>query len=298
VWLGVRAVVLGHAWANRIAIALTCFMLVLIRNTNIILIAALALAYLGWQRRRQGAAFIASLRGIAGAILGAGIAAALQLAINWYYNGHPVLSSYGSEEFLWHRPMQWSVLFSYERGLFSYYPVTALVLAAAWLVRPARLPAAWFTLVLLAYATLYGFWCHWTLGGGFGHRGFVELMPPAIVLFAAALRDMSPRWRTVVYQGTLVATIVTLQFMVEYWQGSLPCMGTTGDRYWRYCVRGLCVSALVLAAIKFFPWFLSHTPRIGGLSRQLRLPRGSSEGGDGMLFGHKLASRCRLGNRP
>ena len=258
-WQGVRALVRGNEWPNRLLTALGCFFLVLIRNTNVILILVLALAYLGWQRRRSAAGRPFRIRGLAGAIAGTGLAAVLQLIINWYYNGKPVLSSYGAETFLWDQPRQWSVLFSYERGLFSYYPVLAVVLAAAWRVRRTRLAAAWFTGLVLAYATLYGFWWCWMLGGGFGHRGFVELMPLAALLFAAALREMTPQRRTVVYQAALVATIITLHFMLTYWQGSLPCMGTTGERYWRYCLRGLGIGALVIAGARLFYLWLGKS---------------------------------------
>lgn len=251
-WQGVRSVVRGVRWPNRPLTALICFFLILIRNTNIIVIGALVLAYLGYQSRQRvrGVAWV--LRGLAGAILGTAMAMAVQLAINWYYNGRPVFSSYGKETFLWDQPKQWSVLFSYERGLFSYYPVLAVVLAAAWFVRRTRRAAAWFTVLVLAYVTLYGFWWCWMLGGGFGHRGFVELMPLAAVLFAAALAAMNPRQRTFTYHCALTATVVTLYFMLEYWRGSLPCMGTTEDRYWRYCLRGLGAGVLVAAALRIF----------------------------------------------
>jgi hypothetical protein len=259
-WQGIGAVVRGRLWPNRPVTALTCFFLVLIRNTNVILIAMLALAYLGWHispTRKRGVPSLArranslrmwqAFRGLAGVIVGTVAAAALQLAINWYYNGHPALSSYGSETFVWDRPMQWPVLFSYERGLFSYYPVLIVVLAAAWLVRPTRGAAGWFSALVLVYATLYGFWWCWMLGGGFGHRGFVELTPLAAILFAVALEQMSPRLRMLFYQGKLVAAVVTLMFMLEYWRGSLPCMGVTGDRYWRYALRGLGMAAVLVA---------------------------------------------------
>jgi hypothetical protein len=246
-WQGVRAVVRGDQWPNRVLTALTCFFLVLIRNTNVILIAALVLAYLGWRSRGLVAGPPSRFRGLAGAVVGTGLAGAVQLVINWHYNGKLVLSSYGAETFLWDQPRQWSVLFSYERGLFSYYLVLAVVIAAAWSVRRTRAAAAWFTGLVLAYTTLYGFWWCWMLGGGFGHRGFVELTPLAVVVFAAALQEMTPRARTIVYQCALVATMVTLYFMLEYWRGSLPCMGTTEERYWRYCLRGLGIGILVVA---------------------------------------------------
>jgi hypothetical protein len=157
--------------------------------------------------------------------------------------------------------------------------VVAVVLVAAWLVRRTRVAAAWFTALVLAYATLYGFWWCWMLGGGFGHRGFVEVMPLAAVLFAAALGEMSPCRRAIVYQGALAATLVTLHFMVEYWQGSLPCMGTTGDRYWRYCVRGLGIAGAVIGGlIVFYPPSNPATIFRSAINRSISRRRSSSVG--------------------
>jgi hypothetical protein len=229
--------VLGQKRPHPLATGLVCFFLLLIRNTNAILIATLALAYVRWRIRRDGTSVGATLRGLIGPVVGGGIAVAVQLAINSYYKGGFTLVSYGEPHFVWDRPMQGPVLFSYERGLFTYYPVVAVVLAAAWLTRRTRGAAAWFTLLVLAYATLYGFWWSWMLGGGFGHRGFVELMPLAAVLFAAALRDMTPRWRTAACQVALVATVVTVQCMIAYWRNGLPFMGATAAAYWT-CVCG------------------------------------------------------------
>jgi hypothetical protein len=242
-WLGVRAAVRGHDRPSQLATGLTGFFLLLIRNTNVILIGALAVAYVCWRKRQTGTRIAESLQGLAGLLAGTTTAAAVQLAINWYYLGQPVLSSYPGQLFQWQRPMQGPVLFSCERGLFSYYPVVAVALAAAWLIRRTRPAACWFSLLVLAYATLYGFWYSWMLGGGFGHRGFVELMPLALVLFAAALGDMTPRWRQAVGVAGLAATVVTVHFMVAYWRGGLPCQDVPATRYWTYCLRGVGLGA-------------------------------------------------------
>jgi hypothetical protein len=235
-WLGVRAVERGDTRPNALAAAVACFLLVLVRNTNVVLIGALAVAYVGW-RWRRGGKLSESVRGLAGLLTGTAGGAAVQLAVNWLFYHRPTLSSYGNQTFLLDHPMQLAVLFSYERGLFSYYPVVGVVLAAAWLVRRTRAAAAWFTLLVLAYATLYGFWWSWMLGGGFGHRGFVELMPLALVLFAVALSELPARGRLLAGYGALAATVVTLQFLLAYWRGFLPCQGATGAVYWA-CICG------------------------------------------------------------
>jgi hypothetical protein len=234
-WLGVRAAVSGRQ-ASGWATGLIAFLLLLIRNTNLILVVSLAGADLIW-RRRRGAPLASGLRALAGLAAGTAAAVLAQLAINAYYHGGLVVSSYGDQSFSWDRPMQWPVLFSFERGLFTYYPVVAVVLASAWLVRRTRLAAACWTMLMLAYATLYGFWWSWMLGGGFGHRGFVELMPLGVVLFAAAWNEMTAWRRKVVGVAALIAAVITLQCMIAYWRGGLPCQGATAAQYWA-CVCG------------------------------------------------------------
>jgi hypothetical protein len=238
-WLGVRAIVGRSNHLPPLLTAVTCFLFILLRNTNLIALAMMALAY-GYGRRKNGTL---SRRGgcldLAMLCLGTGGAALLQLLYNYYARGRFTLSSYGEESFLWNRPEQFSVLFSYDRGLFNYYPVVALVLLCALTVRRLRVPAAWFSLLLLGYVTLYGFWYSWQLGSGFGHRGFVELMPLGIVLFAAALGDLPPRARRNACVMAFLCTVFTVAFMVRYWKGTLPMFGTTASVYWHKSLFGL-----------------------------------------------------------
>jgi hypothetical protein len=229
--LGVRALVSPHRLPV-LATAATVFFLLLIRNTNVVLLGTMASAYF-FARQRQGTlAARDAVHDLAVLLGGAVPAGLLQLGYNCFTHGTLVLSSYGDETFAWDQPMLRSVLFSYERGLFTYYPVVGVALAAVWAVRRTRPAAVWFTLLLLAYTTLYGFWSSWMLGSGFGHRGFVEVMPLAVVLFAAALEAMSPRWRGAFVAGAALCTWLTVHLMVRYWKGQLPMEGTTAAVYW------------------------------------------------------------------
>jgi hypothetical protein len=243
-WLGVRTIVRRDKNLPPLLTALTCLLFILIRNTNILVLAMMALAY-GYGRQQRG---ILSFKngcvdlGILG--LGAGSAALLQLLYNSYASGRFALSSYGEETFLWNHPHQFAVLFSYDRGLFSYYPIVAVMLICAWALRPLRVAAAGFSFLLLSYVVLYGFWSSWQLGCGFGHRGFVELMPLGIVLFAAALGQLSPHWRRCAGVMALLCTAFTVAFMVRYWRGTLPMCGTTASVYWNKSLLGLLFRSL------------------------------------------------------
>lgn len=104
-------------------------------------------------------------------------------------------SSYGDIGFAWGRAMWPSVLLSYERGLITYYPVFGLVLIAGLAIRSLRMATLLWATCCFAYALLYGFWPSWYLGEGFGHRGFVELVPWTVLLLGLALQRQPIRVR-------------------------------------------------------------------------------------------------------
>jgi hypothetical protein len=216
-WLWLRS---GPPWA----FALTCFFLVAMRSTNLIPILFLLPV---WHRSRDRQGAVAALAGVA-------LAIALLVAYNYYATRQFSLSTYGQESFHFDRPMQGPVLFSYERGLFTYYPVLAVALAAGLWARRTRLAACWFLGLLAAFVILYGFWAQWFLGGGMGHRGFVELMPFAAVLFACALPGLAPRYRAAAMALAAVSVFLTLEIMHGYWAGTFPFQGATAQVYWEH----------------------------------------------------------------
>jgi hypothetical protein len=163
------------------------------------------------------------------------------------------MSSYLNESFLWDRPMIRSVLFSFERGLFTYYPVVLFALVLG-LARPA---SQIFTLALLSlvllYAALYGFWHSWYLGGGFGHRGFVELVPWMIPAMGLSLADISDRSvRHWILAAASLTLFVPLQVMFGYWRGSFPFDGADETVYWAHLSGGLFGSYMIAGAIGLF----------------------------------------------
>jgi hypothetical protein len=209
------------------------FFLIALRNTNLLLLLELTAAYVIWRApslpRRE--LIRAKLVPVA---VGAGTMIALQLAYNTYAQHHFALSSYADESFRWDRPMQWSVLFSYERGLFTYYPIFGLALINGFAVRSTRRLTLLLFALILTYMTLYGFWSSWYLGGGMGHRGFVELVPlVAWVLCLAWNRLRVPAFAPSLASG-LACACVTLQIMHGYWVSSFKCDHETDENYWAH----------------------------------------------------------------
>lgn len=220
IWTSVRSVTAGRRlpfWPTFVA----CLLLVLVRNTNVFLILIGALTHLGYTLRTRtprGAELVTEALAVGGGVL---VAAAVQIAINSHAHNRLTLSSYSNEPFVWDRPMMASVLVSFERGLFVYYPVLALVLVLGLATRPARWAAVVLVLTIAFYAALYGYWHSWVLGAGFGHRGFVEIVPAAMPVLAVALQSL-PRSRRRVLGGIAVGLVaVTVVLMIGYWSGLL-----------------------------------------------------------------------------
>jgi hypothetical protein len=217
-----------HTWDAPLAGLLALFM-ILFRNTNglILLFSGVLVAIVpspSWNKRRL-------LRAVG---IGAVIGLAIQLSYNRYASGHLSLSSYVGESFMWDRPMIRSVLFSYERGLFTYYPVMLFVLVLGLWRRPSRAFTFGVASLVFVYATLYGFWHSWFLGGGFGHRGFVELAPWMVPAFGLALADIrQPTTRRWILVAASLTVFVPLQVMLGYWRGSFP-FEHAGPVYWSH----------------------------------------------------------------
>jgi len=235
VWLGLRSRKRMPPAVTVAAIAVTCFFLTAIRNTNLIailfLLAAASPMPWGGDKRRlptlRWRVSAAALVGIVAAII-------LNLAYNYYATHHLSFSTYGDESFFFSRPMQWSVLFSYQRGLLTYYPVLAVGLVAGFWTRRTRLAALWLSGLIAGFVTLYGFWASWFLGGGMGHRGFVELMPLAAIIFAVSLPDLPLERRKPIIILAAAFSFLTLEIMCGYWAGTFPFSDATREVYWSH----------------------------------------------------------------
>ncbi|HKP58379.1 MAG TPA: hypothetical protein VJV78_16755 [Polyangiales bacterium] len=230
-WAAAREHALGRPMPASILIV-SSFFLFALRNTNVLLLLELCAAYVIWRAPSLTRRELIRTKLVPVAI-GAGTMIVLQLAYNSYAQGRFAVSSYSGETFQWDRPMQWPVLFSYERGLFTYYPIFGLALISGFAVRSSRKLTLLLLALVLTYMTLYGFWGSWYLGGGMGHRGFVELVPlVALVLCVAWNRFRWPVLAPSIAGGLLCAS-VTLQIMHAYWIGEFRCDHETEENYWR-----------------------------------------------------------------
>ena len=229
VYLGVREYATARPMPVAL-LALAAFFILALRMTNVFLLAIITLAYVVWRPLKDARAL---WRSLASVTFGAALAIGLQLAYNYLANGTLSPNSYGEEGFVWDRPMQRSVLFSYERGLFTYFPLFGVAILSGCYVRATRKLSLLLVGVVAAYTALYGFWHSWMLGDGMGHRGFVELGPIVAVVLCCAWQRLHGKQLAVALCAGTLATAVTLQLMLGYWDTSYPTLGATREDYWQ-----------------------------------------------------------------
>ena len=215
VWAAVRAVERNRPLALAPVVVLVALLL-LVRTTNVVLIGGWGLACAAWAGAACGSPGL-RLRATGGAAAGVALGLAVTLAVNHQMFGRLTFHTYPGEEFHWNDPHLLDVLFDADQGLFTAYPVFAVALLAPLVARGTRAAALGLAGVVAAYTVLYGHWWSWHLGGGFGHRGFVEAVPFAVPVLAKALASLPRRVAIAFAVIGSVATVYTVVLMCHYW---------------------------------------------------------------------------------
>jgi hypothetical protein len=223
--------------------------LVAIRLPSALVLVALAAAALVVVRVRDLGRRVAApiLLGTGGALAAVVLGA---LAYNRYIFARWTLSSYGDEPFLLTRFKQLAVLASIQKGFVTWYPVVVVVVLVAIAARN------WSGLGLLAGVTtplviLYGAWHSWDLAGGFGHRGFVEIVPVYGVVLACSAERLSRAWRSATFVLAGAAMLMTLGIMAAYWNYEIGFYGIDGQQWLRHAVGSESFPVVV------YRWFAS-----------------------------------------
>jgi len=220
--------------------ALTAIVVAFIVDIRMMLVAPLAAVGLGlgllelrstsirrgWQLHR---------RLMVSAAIGASAALAQQLVYNRYIFGDWRISSYSGEEFIWSRLKQPDVLFSTHRGVFLWFPIVALAIVLALFTRQKTI-AVVLALAIGTLTVIYGAWESWDLAGGFGHRGFVEVMPLVAAALGVGLSRVDARMRAVGYVACGLCVVFALGLMRAYWSQEMGFYGATSGEYIRFSV--------------------------------------------------------------
>jgi hypothetical protein len=209
---------------------------VAIRLPSFLVLAALFLAAMVVVRVR-GLGWRVAAPIVAGTGVGVAVVTIGQVAYNRFNFGVWTLSSYGEAKFIPDRFKQLAVLASVEKGFVTWYPVVIVVVLVVIVARN------WSGLALLAGVTiplvvLYGAWESWSLAGGFGHRGFVEIAPVYGVVLAFSAERVGRVWRTTTFVLAGIATLMTLGIMAAYWSYEIGFYGIDGGQWVDHAIGG------------------------------------------------------------
>jgi len=189
-------------------------LLTLVRIPHILLVG---IPFLLWLERPKDVIarvqdFLSARKEIIGGVLIIGSLWALQSAYWHAVTGKWFVStySYKGEGFNWTDPHLFDVLFSHQNGFFIYAPL--MFVPVVWALERFLFHRDLTNGVIFGYfsfiTVLYGFWWCWWLGGSYGHRGFVDILP----LLSVPLAQVVSKVRT--QQTPLKVTLGLLTFML------------------------------------------------------------------------------------
>ncbi len=214
-WIVIKSGRSGWTLFFWVALALLSFWLCLVRPTNVII--TFAVLVFSWMDASTRTRLIVSLLWA----IATAVAALLMLGYNYYVTGHLIFSSYGTEKFVALGSHVYDVLLSYTRGFALYQPV--IIFTAVLAVCLSRnVLSALFIGLLVIFTVLYSSWHSWTLGSGFGHRGFVELSSWGVLVLGLSLSRLRRYGLPLALSGIMACCYVTVAIMISYWQGHYP----------------------------------------------------------------------------
>jgi hypothetical protein len=220
-------------------IGIVAGLLVLVRHPNALLLNLFWIY--GLVRLRTPAALIGLYRrhrpALARIVVVSALVISPQLVMYYQATGHVVVSSYGELGFNWSSPRIGGVLFSVTKGLFFWSPLLLLAVAG-WLRlgrsgHPLRAFIAPTVILLTAHLYVIASWWDWQLGGSYGSRGFVDVLPLFAIGLASAFEWASrSTFRTASVAVFVAAGMFLSVFqMLQYWHGVIPYNDTTWDQY-------------------------------------------------------------------
>jgi hypothetical protein len=154
-----------------------------------------------------------------------------QICYYYYMNG-TWRGGYDNEHFdyLYH-PKLLEVMFSPDNGLFLYAPLLLCLLIFLVFTKKNNIYALFLPFVLvLLYVFLYGSWWSYMLGCGFGHRGFVDIMPIFAVSLCFVLQSKQRNWFIL---PILLCAVYTTKLTFTY----SDCLWSTDDWNWQSYVQ-------------------------------------------------------------
>jgi len=228
------------SWQTTIQLGLTTGMIILIRPSNIMIIALFGLLNVSrfsdlGERLRF---LLRNYRQVLIMMLAAFIVWIPQLLYWHSVTGHIIYQSYGDDVgFFWTDPAVFKLLFSYRKGWLLYTPIMILALVGLIPLYRKHRGLFWPSL-FISVITIYVFssWCFWWYGGGFGSRPFVDYYAVFAIPLAAFIDIMLKQKRKWLQRSAvaIVFLLIALNlFQVrQYYKGIIHYVSMTKEAYW------------------------------------------------------------------
>jgi hypothetical protein len=247
-YVGVRAAA-ASTTPPRSLVVLLSFLIVETREVSVIGVVCLGALWVAVARSRDPDHVWFRDSTMWSGVIGVTLAVLVEAAYATYAQGTLSLAAYGTEDLKLGRLNELHVLAGYDHGVFTWYPIIAVVLVAALAGVITRAAGLALLAGVVGSTVLYGSWHDWRLGGGFGHRGFLDLAPGAAVILAVALDRASPARRRHVLLAVPAAATVTLELMAGYWRHTIPFAYTTSSQYWAHVADRPLAAVVALTAL-------------------------------------------------
>ena len=163
----------------------------------------------------------------------------LQLYLWHYQTGEYLVYSYQGEGFHFLAPAFFKILFSYQKGLFVYTPITFIALAGCLVLLKKKefyLFFTWITFfVILTY--VLSSWEFWTYGGSFGLRAYIDFYAIFFILLGLFIENVKTWLKLPIIMLSLLTVPVCLIQTKQYKEYILLWNSMDKYKYWTVFLR-------------------------------------------------------------
>lgn len=216
-------------------------LIVLIRPVNLLVLLFIPFLAGSKQNLRDGFILLFTKQKkqlILGIVLIAGIGS-IQLLIWYLQTGSFIVYTYQGEGFNFANPAFYSILFSYQKGLFVYTPFLFLTLfgLGVFIYRKDYYSLlSWLSFFLILTYVLSSWWC-WYYGASFGLRAYIDFYSIFIILIALLLEKLKTGWRVGVLLISLAAVTVNYIQAYQYRKYILDWVLMDKEKYWEIFLK-------------------------------------------------------------
>jgi len=169
-------------------------------------------------------------------VVGGSIIAASPQALIWQItSGNPIFYSYGDEGFNFLQPEVINYLLSVRKGVFFWHPAYFLMILSLLMhYRNYRQETIVFLSMIVLNLYLGSAWWNWWLGGSFGSRQTVDVLPTMIIATGSAFAVLKAARSSIVTALRAIVVVlatINLVLMYGYIAHKIPIDETTWEQY-------------------------------------------------------------------